>query len=138
MNAYTFGELCIGQKVSFTAAVTEEAMDAFRAYTGDINPMHRDSAFAKAHGMPGPIAFGMLVAGFYSTLAGVYLPGENCLLHKVDSQFLKPVFPGDVLTVSGEIVEKEDTFSYVVVKAVITNQKGEKVSRAKIQAGVLA
>lgn len=137
MNTYTYEELTVGKKESFTVVVTEAALDAFRLITGDVNPMHQDDAFAKKRGMTGHIAFGMLVAGYYSTLAGVYLPGENCLLHKVDSQFSKPVYPGDTLTVTGEIAEREDTFSMVIIKAEIHNQHGQKVSRARIQAGVL-
>ena len=137
MNAYSYGDLFVGQRESFQVTVTEAWVDAFRDFSGDVNPMHRDDTFARKRGMEGHIAFGMLVAGYYSTLAGVYLPGENCLLHKVESQFLKPVYPGDELTVTGEITEKEDAFSLVFIKAVIVNQRGEKVARARIQAGVL-
>ena len=40
----------------------------------------------------------MLGASFFSTLAGVYLPGEHCLLHGVECKFAKPIFIGDTLT----------------------------------------
>lgn len=67
---------------------------------------------------------------------GVYIPGENCLLQSVHADFLAPVFIGDVLTCTGKIVEKNDSVQQVVIKAVIRNQNGQKVSRAKIEAGV--
>ena len=78
----------------------------------------------------------MLGASLFSTLAGVYLPGETCLLHSVDAKFVKPVYIGDVLTVTGKVQEVNETFHTVMIKAVITNQDGVKVTRGTIQAGV--
>ena len=75
-------------------------LEKFRDITSDVNPLHNDEAYAKERGYGGRVVFGMLCAGFYSTLAGVYLPGEHCLLHEVETKFKKPVFIGDTLTVS--------------------------------------
>ncbi|MBQ7007453.1 MAG: MaoC family dehydratase N-terminal domain-containing protein, partial [Oscillospiraceae bacterium] len=72
----------------------------------------------------------------FSTLAGVYLPGEHCLLHSVETKFSSPVFPGDTLTVTGKISEINDTFKTLTIKGHITNQDGKKVCKAVIQAGV--
>lgn len=72
-----------------------------------------------------------------STLAGVYLPGENSLIHSVETKFVKPVFVGDTLLVSGEVVEKNEHFPVIKLKVVITNQKKEKVLRGSMQIGVL-
>ena len=47
-----------------------------------------------------------------------------------------PVFIGDVLTVSGTVTEVNETFREITVKAVITNQNGQKVTRGVIRAGV--
>ena len=78
----------------------------------------------------------MLGASFFSTLAGVYLPGEHCLLHSVEAKFAKPIFIGDTLTVTGRVTEVNDTFGEITVKAVIENQNGQKVTRGLIKAGV--
>lgn len=78
----------------------------------------------------------MLTASLYSALAGVYLPGKYCLLHEMDSSFNLPVYIGDSLHVTGVIKEKNDVFRFVIIKATITNQHGQKVSRATIRAGV--
>lgn len=78
----------------------------------------------------------MLVAAFFSTLAGVYLPGEHCLLHSVESKFAKPVFIGDVLTVTGVVEEVNEVFGEVTIKGTITNQDGKKVCRGVIKAGL--
>ena len=83
------------------------------------------------------MAFGMLTASFLSTLAGVYLPGKNSLIHEVEVKFAKPVYPGDTLKVTGNVSEKNDTFRLFWMKVTITNQKGEKVLRGKMRVGVL-
>ena len=117
--------------------VDQKEQDSFSNITGDVNPLHRDVAFAKKKGYEDCVVFGMLTASYYSTLAGVYLPGENSLIHGVDAKFLKPVFVGDTLTVEGKVSEKNDTYKLLIIKASIRNQDGEKVSRATIRVGVL-
>ena len=136
MNHYTLSELTVGQTESFTVTVTAEMMDAFYAITGDNSPIHMDADYAAGRGYPGRVVYGMLGASFFSTLAGVYLPGEHCLLHSVESKFAKPIFIGDTLTVSGKVAEVNETFSEITVKASITNQDGKKVTRAVIKAGL--
>ena len=136
MNHYTLAEMVPGLSAEFTVTVTEEMMDQFRAITGDVSPIHIDADYAKDRGFPGRVVYGMLGASFFSTLAGVYLPGEHCLLHGVECKFARPVFIGDVLTVSGTVTEVNETFREITVKAVITNQNGQKVTRGVIRAGV--
>lgn len=137
MNSYTYDQLTIGMSESFTVTVTEEMLASFKAITGDINPLHNDESFAKEKGMPGRVAYGMLTASFLSTLAGVYLPGERSLIQQVEIKFAKPVFIGDVLTVTGQIVEKNDSVSRIELKTTITNQDGKKVLRGKMDIMVI-
>ena len=138
MNHYTFEEIRVGQTERFTAHVTEAMMDFFRDISGDTNPLHTDRAYAQNAGHEDRVCYGMLTASFLSTLAGVYLPGERALLQTVETEFVKPVYPGDVLTIEGTVTEKHDIFRYIRVKAIITNQRGEKVCRAKLRTGVRA
>ena len=117
--------------------ITDEMMEKFQFISGDNNPLHTDEDFAKSKGFKGRVVYGMLTASLYSCLAGVYLPGKNCLLCSVHADFLNPIFIGDTLTVTGKITEKYDSVRHVIIKAVIKNQDGKKISRAKIEAGVL-
>lgn len=135
-NSYTFDEMTEGLTAQFTVTVTEEMMAQFYAITGDRSPIHMDADYAAGRGFPGRVVYGMLGASMVSTLAGVYLPGEHCLLHEVDSKFAKPVFIGDVLTVSGKVTERNETFREVTVKYNITNQDGKKVTRGLYKAGL--
>jgi len=122
---------------SFSAEITDEMMSGFREITGDINPLHIDHQYAQTRGYSGRVVYGMLTSSFYSTLAGVYLPGRNCLLQRVDSKMLKPVFIGDKLLIEGRVTEKHDEFQMIIVKATIMNQNNQKVSKAIIQIGIM-
>lgn len=136
MNHYTLAEMQPGLTESFTVTVTQEMMDAFLNLTGDYSPIHVDEDYAKGRGYPGRVVYGMLGASFFSTLAGVYLPGEHCLLHGVDCKFARPVFVGDTLTISGTVTHVSEAVSEAEIKATITNQDGKKVTRGVIRAGL--
>lgn len=136
LKHYKWKELFLGQTASFSAIITEEMLEGFYAITGDHSPIHVNREYALAHGFADRVVYGMLTASFLSTLAGVYLPGEHALLQQVESAFLRPVYPGDSLTISGEITELFDAFQQVSIKASVKNQRGEKVLRAKMKVGV--
>ena len=136
MNHYTLSELAVGQSENFTVTVTQEMMEDFYRLTGDDSPIHRSEEYAAGRGYPGRVVYGMLGASFFSTLAGVYLPGEHCLLHGVEAKFARPVFIGDTLTVKGTVTEVNDTFKEITVRAEIFNQEGKKVTRGLDRAGL--
>ena len=136
MNSYIFSDLSVGMSESFTVTITEEMMDKFIEITGDVSPIHVSAEYAKEHGFATRVCHGMLFGSMFSTLAGVYLPGEHCLLHSVETKFSSPVFPSDKLTVTGKISEINDTFKIVTIKGNIKNQDGKTVCKAVIQAGV--
>ncbi len=141
MREYKFAELSVGMKESFEKEITPEMEHAFRDISGDDNPLHRDDAFARETGngkFPQHAVFGMLTASFYSTMAGMYLPGKYSLIHSFDEiSFLKPVFTGDILTVTGEVTEKEEGMGLIRLKVMIRNQKNQLVSRARMKVLVL-
>lgn len=137
MREYTFADIPVGLTESFSRTVTAEMLDAFREVSGDTNPLHCDEAYAQAEGYPSRVVYGMLTASFYSTLVGLYLPGKYALFQELETSFRAPVFVGDELTVTGEVIETRDTFKRITVKAVIKNQNGKTVSKATIKAGVL-
>ncbi|MBP3819520.1 MAG: MaoC family dehydratase [Butyrivibrio sp.] len=137
MNCFSYEDLFVGQIAEFSREITADMMDSFSNISGDVNPLHKDDKFAQEKGYPDRVVYGMLTASMYSCLGGVYIPGKNCLLQSVHADFLSPVFIGDILTCTGKIVEKNDSVRQVVIKSVIRNQNGKKVSRARIEAGVL-
>ena len=135
MNNYKFEELSEGHEECFQITVTDNMMERFFEITGDANPLHRDASFARGRGYEDRVVYGMLTSSFFSTLAGMYLPGERSLIHRVETEFPKPVYIGDCITVTGKIQEINRIFKTIIVKVTITNQKNEKVCRGKMRIG---
>ena len=79
----------------------------------------------------------MLTASLYSTIAGMYLPGKYSLIHSIEIKFIKPVFAGDVLTVTGTVDEKHENMKLLRLKVKIVNQTDECVSKADMKVLVL-
>lgn len=137
MNEYTYEQIGVGHKESFDVTVTEEMMEHFLQITGDRNPLHTDAEYAVTRNYADRVVYGMLTSSFYSTLAGVFLPGKYSLIHSVESKFLRPVYVGDTLMVSGTVKEKEDAYRMLILNLLIENQKGEKVSKGTMQIKML-
>lgn len=137
MNYYKIEDLAIGMTEKFSRMVTSEMMQKFLDITGDENPLHVDSEFAMSKGFANRVVYGMLTASLISTLGGCYIPGKYCLIQGVDIRFAKPVFIGDVLTVSGEIIRVDIDLKYCEIKVTIRNQNNEKVLRGVLKAGVM-
>lgn len=141
MNEYTFEEIEVGMSVSFKKIITKEMEASFRVITGDENPLHKDDDFAfeiSGESFKGHVTFGMLTASFYSTVAGMYLPGKYSLIHSFDEiSFMKPVFAGDELTVNAEVIDKDEALKMIRLKIIIKNQDDKKVSRAKMKVLVM-
>ncbi len=137
MNDYSIGDLAVGMTESFNVTMTAEMMDMFLRITGDTNPMHLESEYATNRGFSDKIVYGMLTASLISTLGGCYLPGKKCLIQGIEIKFTNPVYEGDRLTVVGEVAAVHIEVCRVDIKVTIKNQKGKKVLRGKLMAGVL-
>ena len=139
MNEFTFEDIQSmgGCECSFKKKITESMEEKFREISGDLNPLHYDDEYAvqiskgkyKMHA-----TFGMLTASLYSTLAGMYIPGKYSLIHSFEElSFVKPVFVGDELEISGVVTDTDPSLKLIRVKAHIKNQEGKTMSRAKMK-----
>jgi len=137
MNEYKFSDIEIGLRESFEVKIDASKMDKFLDISNDTNPLHVDSNYAKKKGFPNRVVYGLLTSSFYSTLVGVYLPGKYCILQGIDIQFSKPVYIGDALKISGKVSYINEAYKQIEIKAFITNQNNEKVSKATIKTGVI-
>jgi acyl dehydratase len=88
--------------------MTDALFAAFQLASGDNHPSHYDVAYCRAHGMPHMLAHGFQI--LIQTAAGAGLfphMVEDSLKGFIEqsSRFLKPVFVGDTLYSSLEVVE---------------------------------
>jgi acyl dehydratase/NADP-dependent 3-hydroxy acid dehydrogenase YdfG len=99
----------VHSRASFEVEVTPADAIAFAGLSGDWNPLHTDPAHAAATAYKMPVLHGAFSAGLLSRLAGMHLPGRDCLLHDLKLRFLKPVLPPVTLKVEGEVVRDDGT-----------------------------
>jgi 3-hydroxybutyryl-CoA dehydratase len=132
MNTYRWSELRVGLDHAFSVNLTQAMMREFLQLSGDINPLHLDSAFAQDSGFRDIVVYGMLTSALYSRLVGVHLPGRFCLLHGIQVDFSNPAYVGDCLTVRGEIVHLSDAYRRAEIRASIDNGS-QVISKAKIR-----
>lgn len=138
MNTYLYKDIYIGQVEEFEFDITKEKMNKFLEITGDNNPLHQDDSFAKERGYEDVVVYGLLTTSALSTLAGVYLPGMNSLIHSIEISYPKPIYISSCpLKIKGEVISKDDRFSRITVKVSVFDKKRNKVCRGIMQIGVL-
>ena len=137
LNEYTFEELEVGHKESFTKKITKKDISLFSEISGDKNPLHLDEEYAKTTEFKKCVVFGMLGSVMHSTLAGMYLPGKYSLILREESSFVNPIYPGDKLTMIGELIEKKDFGKLLFIETKILNQDNKSVIRGKLVVKVL-
>lgn len=132
MNQYSFEDMKPGMTESFSVEITKELQQQFESLSGDINPLHKDAEFARKRGFQDRVVYGMLASSFYSTLVGVYLPGEKCLINECKISYHLPVYIGDRLLVEGTVSDVREGTRRVKIAGKMTNQNGELVNAAVI------
>ena len=85
--------------------ITEEDINSFAKLTGDDNPVHTNSDFAKKTIFKKKVAHGFLSASLISTIIATKLPGPGSIYLSQNIKFLAPVFIGDVVRVKVTIQE---------------------------------
>jgi len=127
MIGKTIDKLNIGDTAEFAKTVSESDIYLYAGITGDFNPAHINEDYAKNTFFKTRIAYGMLSAGFISTVIGNELPGTGSIYVKQDLRFLAPVRIGDTITARVEVIEIMDGKNRVRLKTVCVNQEGTQV-----------
>jgi len=139
-----FGELAIGQTLRTGArTITLEDIEHFAEFTGDTFYAHMDQAAAERNPFfPGRVAHGYLLLSF---AAGLFVePSEGPVLANTGLdglRFLKPVVPGDSITVDLTVKEKtprNEDYGEVRWHVGLTNQEGDKVAEYELLTMVAA
>lgn len=84
-------------------AINRTTLALFAGASGDHNPIHIDSDFAKAAGMDDVFAHGMLSMAYLGRMLTNWQPQSK--LRKFSNRFLAITQLHDVITCTGEVVE---------------------------------
>lgn len=100
---------------SFRVDVTPDDAIAFAKVSGDWNPLHTNAEHAAQTAYRHPVLHGAFSAGLVSRMAGMYLPGTDCLLHGMRLRFVRPIIPPAALHVEGRTVSDSGQLGHVDV-----------------------
>ncbi|HEY3247119.1 MAG TPA: MaoC family dehydratase [bacterium] len=120
-------EFEVGQRATFTKAITEADINAFAGITGDFNPLHVDAEYAARSRFGERIAHGMLTAGLISAVLGMRLPGPGGIFLSQTLKFLKPVRIGDTVTAAADVIGYRPQKRVLTLRTSCQNQRGEVV-----------
>jgi len=95
LAGYFLEELSVGQTAELERYVSEEAVNAFAAISGDTNPLHLDEEFARTTAFGTRVAHGMLSGSYISAVLGAHLPGPGGVYVSQTLSFKRPVHIGD-------------------------------------------
>jgi phosphate acetyltransferase len=127
----TYDQIRVGDTAYLERTVTENDIELFALVSGDVNPAHLDAEFAAKDIFGKPVAHGMWTASLVSAVLGTTLPGPGCIYLGQTIAFTKPVFPGDTVTATVTVLEKQDKKRLVRLETVCTNQDGETVLKGE-------
>lgn len=127
MLGKTIDEINVGDTADFTKSVTGYDIYSFAAVTGDFNPAHVNTEYASETAFGKTIAHGILSIGFISNVLGTQLPGPGSITVGMECDFKKPVFIGDTITASVEVIKKDKARNRVWLHTNCINQRGEIV-----------
>jgi 3-hydroxybutyryl-CoA dehydratase len=113
--------------------ITDELLKKFGDLAGDYNPLHVNDTYAKNRGFKGRVAYGNILGLLVSQLIGMHLWSQNVMLVSQKINFKKPVFPGDVIELTGKIVLKSAAVNIIELSLLFSNDAGEIVASGKCQ-----
>ncbi|MEH6568187.1 MAG: MaoC/PaaZ C-terminal domain-containing protein [Halioglobus sp.] len=128
LSNYTYDEITIGQKASYSKQIQEKDIQLFAAVSGDVNPVHLDAEFAAGTPFKERIAHGMLTGAIISAALALELPGPGTIYLGQTLRFRLPVKIGDTVTVQLEVTDKRDDKKFVTLDCKAVNQAGKTVA----------
>ena len=118
-------EIRVGTTATMTKTFTDEDIYQFAALTGDSGKLHTDSTFAALHGFGRPVVHGVLTASLLSSIMGTIFPGDGTILMDEQLSFTAPVYPGDTINASIELIRVEEKKRWYIGKFLGICQKAD-------------
>lgn len=136
--AADFAAIAVGDEARLTKKILAEDVAAFARLSGDDNPLHVDAEFARRTSFQRPVAHGMLVASYVSTLIGTQLPGPGALWTQQQFRWRAPVFVGDEISLTLRVTHKSTGTHTLNITVNAINQHGHTVLEGEGTVMVLA
>ena len=117
----------VGQRASRTLTLSAESVATYATLTGDYNPLHFDEAFARQTPFGRLVVQGGLTTGLLHALVAMDLPGPGSVFLSQNWKFTAPVFIGDTITATAEVLSVHATKPVTQLGIRVTRQDGQTV-----------
>lgn len=103
-----------------------EHLRRYAAVSGDDNPIHLDVGLARRAGLDAPPVHGMLLMSSFEPAIDAWR--TDIMLQRLSAKFLRPVFAGESVEISGRVVEVgEGDVPYALLRLLVHSQRREIV-----------
>ena len=94
----------VGQLAELSKTMQQSDIELFSALSGDRQPLHTNPELAKASRFGGVIVQGGVTTGLLNAVVAEQVPGPGTVFLNVNWNFSKPVYLGDTVTASVEVL----------------------------------
>jgi acyl dehydratase len=123
----TLRSVAVGDEMTPLArTVTQDQINAYADASGDHNPIHVDSDFARSVGLPGTIAHGLLDMGILTEAVARWAGGFEQVA-SVACRFSKPLLPGETVTCTGRVVTVDESNGIATLELEAVSSSGQRV-----------
>lgn len=125
MNTPRFDEIQVGDTLPALnlPPISRTTLALFAGASGDHNPIHIDTDFARKAGMPDVFAQGMLSMAWLGRLITQWVPQSQ--LRRFDVRFQGITHLANAISCTGRVVEKRDADRSVRIEVQSSNQHGQ-------------
>ena len=120
-------KLHIGQTAARSITLTQKHVDKFAELSGDYNPLHFDEDFAAKTKFGKLVVQGGLTTGLLHALIAMDMPGPGTVFLSQNWKFTAPVFIGDTITATAEVLSVHERKPVCQLQIRVTRQDGEVV-----------
>ena len=121
----------VGATATWTRTFTADDVETFARLTGDRNPLHFDAEFAGRTRVGRLVVQGGLTTGLYNALVAMELPGPGSVFLHQEWDYPAPVFIGDTVTATAEVIEARADKPITRLRCVARRDDGTDVLRGE-------
>lgn len=143
MNTLSFDSIELGTQLPPIVKEIDQTVITRNAVASlDFNPIHTNPAWAKEVNLLGEgttIAHGLCTVSFMTSVVTDWCYSRGGYMQKLESKFIAPVRPGDVITCTGEVTEihpRVHSQAFVVISIKASNQTGTHVAVASANVNI--
>lgn len=117
----------VGQRATLSKTITEADVVLYAGIVGDFSPLHVNEEYARKTRLGTRTAPSMLAGGLVSSVLSNRLPGPEFVFLRQQFEFLAPVFIGDTVTASVEVISVEPEKRIVSLRTDCYNQVNKQL-----------